>query len=98
MLEDAEVFDVGLVTEFLDKPRRVQVNGRKVAVFTYKGQIYAIDANCYHSAGALEEVSGRWLWQCFLALRGHRGAERRTLHKVPVAQVHHLAGNRAQLL
>ncbi|UKK00216.1 hypothetical protein MACK_000286 [Theileria orientalis] len=39
---------------FVDRPKRVVVSGRKVVVWHYKGCFYATDANCYHSAGALE--------------------------------------------
>eukprot|EP00918_Siedleckia_nematoides_P041712 GHVU01090846.1.p1 GENE.GHVU01090846.1~~GHVU01090846.1.p1 ORF type:complete len:174 (+),score=26.89 GHVU01090846.1:690-1211(+) len=36
-------------------PRRAVVDGRPVALFSHKGRLFALDANCYHAGGALEK-------------------------------------------
>ncbi|GBE59786.1 Rieske domain-containing protein [Babesia ovata] len=54
---NSDYVDVGAVSEFARGPRRLAVGGRKVAVFQHGDRFFAIDANCYHAAGRLEEHS-----------------------------------------
>ncbi|KAK1934909.1 hypothetical protein X943_003023 [Babesia divergens] len=70
MVAGTDFIDIGDVSEFTRKPRRLKVAGRSgmcvvyvlklslVAVFTHVGRFFAIDANCYHSAGPLEQHVG----------------------------------------
>ncbi|GFE53654.1 Rieske domain-containing protein [Babesia ovis] len=46
------------VSQFSHRPKRVIISGRSVAIFCHNGQFFALDANCYHSAGPLEKHTG----------------------------------------
>lgn len=67
MVTNTNFIDVGSVTEFVRRPRRIQVSGRNVAVFEQDGRFFAIDANCYHSSGPLEEVRSQSGYTFFLS-------------------------------
>ncbi|EDO06807.2 Rieske-like [2Fe-2S] domain family protein [Babesia bovis T2Bo] len=50
--------DVGSTFEFLGRSRRVVVSGRNVAIFHHGDNFFALDANCFHAAGPLEQHVG----------------------------------------
>ncbi|GIX66268.1 rieske [2fe-2s] domain-containing protein [Babesia caballi] len=56
VVSGSDFVDVGAASEFEGRSRRIVVAGRSVAVFSHGGRFFALDANCYHSAGRLEEV------------------------------------------
>ncbi|AFZ80293.1 hypothetical protein BEWA_031460 [Theileria equi strain WA] len=46
--------DIGELKEFTGHAKRISIKNRQVAIWIHNGEVFAIDANCYHSAGALE--------------------------------------------
>eukprot|EP00916_Digyalum_oweni_P016061 GHVL01026372.1.p1 GENE.GHVL01026372.1~~GHVL01026372.1.p1 ORF type:complete len:132 (+),score=18.25 GHVL01026372.1:44-439(+) len=50
--------DTGLYANQINhnRPIRVDVTGRAVAIFSYKDHFYCLDASCYHAGGPLEEA------------------------------------------
>eukprot|EP00920_Eleutheroschizon_duboscqi_P036332 GHVT01087701.1.p2 GENE.GHVT01087701.1~~GHVT01087701.1.p2 ORF type:complete len:129 (-),score=15.85 GHVT01087701.1:1381-1767(-) len=44
------------VRDLIQYPRRLHIDGRAVGLWYHEGTAYAMDANCYHAGGALENA------------------------------------------